>query len=60
MTYTDIIPIAKSGKLIALPNFQGFFKWNYNTNDVEFINKDYRCPAKQLDVLNRLDFYPII
>lgn len=46
MTYSEIKPIAKSGKLIALPNFIGFFKWDYNTNDIEFVNKDFRCPAK--------------
>lgn len=60
MTYEQIKPIAKSGKLIALPNFIGFFKWDYNTNDIEFVNKDFRCPATQLNILNRYDFYQII
>ena len=60
MTYEQIKPLAKKGSLIALPNFTGFFKWDYNTNDIEFVNKDFRCPAIQLDVLNRYDFYQII
>ena len=27
MTYSEIIPIARNGKLIKLPNFEGIFKW---------------------------------
>ena len=29
MTYEEIIPIAKKGKLIKLPYWDGYFKWNY-------------------------------
>lgn len=42
-----------------LPNFIGHFKWNYNTNSLEFINNDFKCPSEQLDILNRNDFYYI-
>ena len=42
MTYEEIIPIAKKGKLIKLPYWDGYFKWNYQFNKLEFINNDYR------------------
>ena len=60
MTYSEITEIAKHGKLCKLPKFVGYFKWNYNTNSLIFYNKDYRCSAESLDILNRSDFYYII
>lgn len=60
MTYSEIKPIAKSGKLIMLPNFEGIFKYDYGTQDIIFINKDFQCNAENLDILNRTDFYYII
>lgn len=42
-----------------LPNFTGYFKWNYAYDDVEFYNDVYSCPAKNLDILKRNDFYYI-
>lgn len=60
MTYKEISKIAKSGKLCKLPNFIGYFKWDYSKNQLIFFNRDYRCPAESLDILNRNDFYYII
>ena len=31
MTYEQIIPIAKKGNIIKLPNWNGYFKWDYTT-----------------------------
>lgn len=60
MTYSEITEIAKCGKLGKLPNFTGYFKWDFGSNSLIFYNRDYRCPAESLDVLNRDDFYYII
>ena len=60
MNYKEIIKLAKQGKLCKLPNFEGYFKWDYQSNSLIFYNKDYRCSAESLDILNRDDFYYII
>lgn len=60
MTYQEIIKIAKNGNLIKLPNFIGYFKWDYSINKLIFYNGSYRCDADDLDVKNRDDFYYII
>lgn len=58
MTYEEILPIAKQGKLIKLPNWIGYFKWNYQFNKLEFINNDYRS-FDNIDKTRR-DYYYII
>lgn len=60
MTYTDICNLAKQGKVGMLPNFIGYFKWDYVNNDLMFYNGDFNCRAKDLEVQNRTDFYYII
>ena len=60
MTYSEITEIARHGKLGKLPNFIGYFKWDFGSNSLIFCNGDYRCPAESLDILNRNDFYYII
>lgn len=60
MTYTDICNLAKQGKVGMLPNFIGYFKWDYGNNDLMFYNGDFNCRAKDLEVQNRTDFYYII
>lgn len=58
MTYEEILPIAKKGKLIKLPYWDGYFKWNYQFNKLEFINNDYRS-FDNIDK-TRKDYYFII
>ena len=60
MTYSEIIPYAKHGKLIMLPNFEGVFKWDYGKETLIFNNKSFQCNADDLDILHRDDFYYII
>ena len=60
MTYSEITESARHGKLGKLPNFIGYFKWDFGSNSLIFYNGDYRCPAESLDILNRSDFYYII
>ena len=60
MTYKEVINIAKQGKVCKLPNFEGYFKWDYRINNLIFQNEDYKCLADSLDILERNDFYYII
>lgn len=36
-----------------LPNFIGYFKWNFGNKELVFTNGDYKCLAKELDIKNR-------
>lgn len=36
MTLEEIEPIIKSGKTSILPNFEGYFKWDYGNNRIIF------------------------
>lgn len=60
MMYKEMINIAKQGKTCKLPNFEGYFIWDYGMNELIFQNKDYKCLANSLDILDRNDFYYII
>lgn len=60
MTYSDLVKKAKAGKIGMLPNFVGYFKWDYGKNNLIFQNGDFICNAENLDILNRQDFYYII
>lgn len=60
MTLEEIEPIIKSGKTAILPNFKGYFKWDYGNNRIIFQNNGFTCDARQLDIANRNDFYYII
>lgn len=60
MTYDEIIPKARQGKLIMLPNFEGIFKWDYGKETLVFNNGTFQCNADDIDILNRTDFYYII
>lgn len=58
MTYEQIISIAKKGNIIKLPNWDGYFKWNYKVDKLEFINNEYRS-FNNIDT-TRTDYYYII
>lgn len=60
MTYSEICKIASKGYTCMLPNFTGYFKWDYYLKDLIFQNKDYKCRAKNLNIQDRTDFYYII
>lgn len=60
MTYSELCEIAKTGKVGMLPNFKGYFKWNFGSNTLVFTNGDYKCLAEELDIKNRQDFFYII
>ena len=59
MTYTEAQKLAMKGKTIMLPDFIGYFKWDFRNKVLMFINGDFKCLAEDLDVKNRKDFYYI-
>lgn len=59
MTYQEAIKYAKQGKTLCLPNFTGFFDWDYGTDKLGFHNQSFFCNAEDLDIKNRDDFYYI-
>ena len=60
MTYTEAQKLARKGKTIMLPDFIGYFKWNYSKEQLMVENKGFTCPAKDFDIQNRKAFYYII
>lgn len=60
MSYNEATLRAVTGETLMLPNWEGYFKWNYSFHYLEFINGDYRCKADELDIKNRNDWFVII
>ena len=60
MNYEKKKKIAKSGKTLILPNFIGYFKWDFGNKTLVFTNGDYKCLAEELDIKSRQAFYYII
>lgn len=60
MTYDEMLKVTRKGKLGKLPNFIGYFKWDFGSKALIFTNEDYKCLAEELDIKNRQDFYYII
>lgn len=59
MKYSEIIELVKRGKIGLLPNYQGYFKWDYGKNCMFMENGNYR--KYDLDYEStRNDFYYII
>ena len=50
MTYSKFCELAKRGKTGKLPNFVGYFKWDFSCNDLIFYNKDFKCKATDLNI----------
>lgn len=59
MDYNKATLRAATGDVIMLPNFYGYFKWDYGIQQLMFYNGDFKCRASDLDVQNRTDFYYI-
>lgn len=60
MNYEEAVKIAKNGKTLMLPNFTGYFNWDFGNKTLMFKNGDYKCLAEELDIKNRQDFFYII
>lgn len=63
MNYNLATLYAATGKILMLPEWRGYFKWDYSKNELYFQNGDYILDNKQLrdkGVMNRNDWYYII
>lgn len=63
MNYNLATLYAATGKVLMLPGWGGYFKWDYSKNELYFQNGDYILDNKQLrdkGVMDRNDWYYII
>lgn len=62
MTLQELKLFIKQGKWGIIPKWKGYIKWNYATNEMQFVNGDYVMTQKELEdkTKNRLDLYYII
>lgn len=60
MDYNGATLWAATGHTLMLPNFTGYFKWDWGAKKMIFINGDFRCNAEDLNVKDRTDWYYII
>lgn len=63
MTYNLATLHAATGDTLMLPNWQGYFKWDFSKNELYFQNGDYYLSQKQIRDLKlheRDDWYYII
>ena len=59
MTLAEVTPYIKEGKWGLLPNYKGYFKWDYRNQCVYMQNGDYKKYNLQDEKL-RTDFFYII
>ena len=59
MTLEEIEPYLHQGKLGKLPNYEGYFKYDFAVNKIYMQNKDYKKYDLKDEML-RTDFYYII
>lgn len=59
MTLAKLEPLLRQGKVGMLPNYKGYFKWDYVNKCVYMQNGDYKKYDLQ-DEKIRTDFYYII
>ena len=62
MTLKELKLFIRHGKWGIVPKWKGYIKWNYATNEMQFVNGDYVMTQKELEdkTKNRLDLYYII
>lgn len=60
MTFEQAILQAKQGKVLMLPNYIGYFKWNYSEQELYFQNRDYITSQIEEEVKKRTDWFYII
>lgn len=59
MTFEEIESYLQQGKIAKLPNYQGYFKYDFATNKIYMQNGDYIKYDLDKEKL-RTDFYYII
>ena len=63
MNYNLATLYAATGSILLLPGWQGYFKWDYNKQELYFQNGDYYLNEQQIRDMKldqRTDWYYII
>ncbi len=62
MTYQEIKELCKKGETGLVPGWEGYIKWNYGLEELQFVNGDYVMPEKELvdKIKDRTDLIYII
>lgn len=62
MNYEQIKKICRKGKLGIIPGWKGYLKWDYASDQLQFVNGDYKMTQKELEdkIIDRNDLYYII
>lgn len=62
MTLNELKPFIRQGKWGIIPKWNGYIKWNYALDEMQFVNGDYKMPYKELKdkVESRTDLFYII
>ena len=62
MTLNEIKLFVREGHQGIIPGWKGYIKWNYILDEMQFINRDYKLPYKELKdkLKDRTDLFYII
>lgn len=62
MIYQEIKNLVQKGKTGIIPGWKGYLKWDYNSNELYFVNGNYRLSQHELEqkINTRNDLYYII
>lgn len=63
MNFNQATLYARQGYTILLPNWKGYFNWDYNKRELVFKNGDYNLSEKELidkGLDQRTDWYYIV
>lgn len=63
MTYNQATLHAATGAILLLPGWTGYFKWDFNKQELYFVNGNYYLNEQQLldkGVMDRDDWYYVI
>ena len=62
MSYSEIKNKCREGFTGKIPGWEGYLKWNYGIDQLQFTNKDYIMNQNELEtkIKDRTDLYYII
>ena len=62
MNLEELKPLIRKGKVGKIPGWEGYIKWNYAKDQIQFVNNDYIMDYKELEdkLKNRNDLFYII
>ena len=62
MNYQELKKVVQYGKTGMIPGWKGYIKWDYNLNELYFVNDNYRLSQNELEqkINNQNDLYYII